>query len=658
MLTIKVNYFKVFTILIFLALVTTHSFARETYEIRINKKERILAAPKGQIYQWYYNGNPLIEETEQELQHIHNSGLYSVEFIAENGKAQRRDIFIVASAAGIRKIFLIGDSTVANYKVSQYPMTGWGQVLQPFINSEQFIIDNRAIGGRSSRSFWEEGRWDEVKAAMSTGDFLLIQFGHNDRDYSKPARYTPPADYKNYLKIYVNEARAMGVIPVLVTPMVMNAWRNGVLRNVFTESGAEYVQTMKEVATELNVPLIDLNQKSWDFVSQVGVEYATRFIYNTYPAGEYPNYPDGLNDGTHFQEMGAIQMAKFVAEGINELSQHADVKDISAALMPQYPITVSANVQGAGIITLSQSYPAGLTITLKTLVNSGHQFLNWKESGTSVSQNTIYTFFMGSSPRQFTAYFDQEDVGIPDCAGISGGTAILDNCGICTGGTTGITACTEALQGEDACSIDGIMLESSNEGFWGQGYANTTNITGAYLQFALSASQTGTITLRFRNANGGASNRDAKLKVNGADVGNITFPATGAWTNWQSSEISIVLDQGINELMLEATTDGGLPNIDLVAWSDENVHASTCVITSIKKLNSDYNIFYPNPFSHSMHLSHTGPFEYAVYDFAGNLLDKGICNEACDIGNDLDNGSFLIEIRGEDGIQRSKIIKQ
>lgn len=109
-----------------------------------------------------------------------------------------------------------------------------------FFNSANVKIDNRAIGGRSSRSFYEEGRWTTVKNALTAGDYVFIQFGHNDRDFSKAERYTSVDDYKKFLTIYVNESRAKGAIPVLVSPMVMNAWSNGNMRNVFTENGNNY----------------------------------------------------------------------------------------------------------------------------------------------------------------------------------------------------------------------------------------------------------------------------------------------------------------------------------------------------------------------------------------------------------------------------------
>lgn len=481
---------------------------------------------------------------------------------------------LFAAQQAVRKIFLVGDSTVTNYRGSDYPMAGWGQVLQHFISGSDFIIENRAIGGRSSRSFIQEGRWNSVKAELNTGDFVMVQFGHNDRDWSKDERYTSPADYKNYLKQYVNEARALGAIPVLVTPMVLNAWRNGALRNVFTESGAEYVQRMKEVAQELNVPLIDLNQKSWDFVNEVGVNYATRFIYNTYLAGEYPNYPNGLNDYTHFQEMGALQMAKFVSEGISELNNHSDVGDIASKLRPLYNVSISANYPEAGTITRSVSLPEGVTVMLKSLTNNGHTFLNWKNANNqTLSANNIHTFTLSAQNASYKAFFDDDIV--TDCAGVSGGTAVLDQCGICTGGTTGQTACTSTIQAEEFCTADGV-LEASNTGFLGEGYFNQNNTQGASSLWTIVSETEQSVTIAIRYANGSAAARSMDMRINGASVSTFQGNATGSWTSWKDETFTVNLQKGANTLELVSTTASGGPNIDLFSFTAEGISKGSC----------------------------------------------------------------------------------
>lgn len=631
------------------------SFGKTNAGILVHEKEKSLLAPEGTQYQWFYEGMSLDGETTQELDEVSATGLYTVNYVTEDGLQEIEEVMIVASTQAIRKIFLIGDSTVTNYKSSVYPMTGWGQVLQAFISSSAFTIDNRAIGGRSSRSFWEEGRWTTVKEAMTAGDFLLIQFGHNDRDFSKPERYTSTTDYKTYLKIYVNEARAMGVIPVLVTPMVLNAWRNGVLRNVFTETGNDYRGAMLEVATELTVPVIDLNMKSWNYESAAGATYDTRFISNTYLAGEYPNYPTGLSDFTHFQEMGALLMAKFVAEGIKQLNTHKDVKAIAAELTPQYLITITSNNNAAGLITKSETYPKGVTVTLKALTNSGHTFLYWKDANDNViSTDSIHTVVVGTSAASYKAIYDKDT----DCAGVLGGSAKKDNCGICSGGTTGLPVCTTIIQGEEACSVDGVMNENTNAGYTGLGYANTDNALDASIRFELNAAKSKTATLYIRYANGGATNRDGVLLINGKDVATTLFPTTNNWTTWATTKVNVNLQSGKNSFVLKANSTDGLANIDALFWADADITTGSCIITALEGENKEPISVLPNPFENNFSIESKVPFSYKIYNELGTLIQKGSCNGSCDLGESLKSGMYEIIISTERSIQTVKIVKK
>ncbi len=315
-------------------------------------------------------------------------------------------------------LFIIGDSTVANYGSSYAPWKGWGQLFQTFLDPARFTVHNRALGGRSSKSFIVEGLWDGVKGELGLGDFLLIEWGHNDRDWTKPERYTTETEYKGYLAQYITEARTLGAVPVFVTPMVMNAWNGSTMRNVFTEAGNDYAGWMKQVAADLDVPLIDLNQKSWDYFSVLDYDTAGRYFYNTYVAGEYPNYPSGNTDGTHFQEMGALMMGKFVAEGFREIESDPRVSALAAGLKPQHPIAIQANLPAAGRVSLSTELPEGANFHLKALVDSGHSFLNWKDGADQlVTNDSLTTFTVGTSGQQFTAYFDNETPVAPPAPG-------------------------------------------------------------------------------------------------------------------------------------------------------------------------------------------------------------------------------------------------
>lgn len=303
------------------------------------------------------------------------------------------------------KIYVVGDSTVSTYRDNVFPITGWGQVLTHYFQSATQVI-NHAIGGRSSRSFYQEGRWQAVVDELQAGDYVFIQFGHNDRDFSKEERYTPTADYAEYLQLYIDQAKAKGAIPVLITPMVLNAYRNNVLRNVFTESGNDYAGTMKTVAQNNNVALIDLNQKSFELVQNVGPDYASRYLFMILPAGEYANYPDGSNDGTHFQQMGAVEMAGLITQGLQEISNRTDMQALVGNLKPTLPFSITATVSGAGLVTRNGAFPAGAPITLKALLTGNNYFNAWFNNGNNISSNALTHWTMPNQATHIDAQFN------------------------------------------------------------------------------------------------------------------------------------------------------------------------------------------------------------------------------------------------------------
>ncbi|WP_411345302.1 rhamnogalacturonan acetylesterase [Paenibacillus sp. WLX1005] len=240
--------------------------------------------------------------------------------------AAQHDATVVANetAATVTTVYLAGDSTVQTYRSSQQPQAGWGQMIGSYFDSG-VVISNHAIGGRSSRSFIEQGRLDTILNQIQPGDYLMIQFGHNDAD-TKPERYTPVNDYRNYLKQYIDGARSKGANPILVTSV---SRRDYDANGQFKTSFPTYVQAMKEVAVETNTPLLDLSARSVALYNQVGVE-GTKSIFLHAAAGIYPYFPDGVADNTHFQEQGAVRIASLVADGIRDLQL-----PLSAHLLPQ-----------------------------------------------------------------------------------------------------------------------------------------------------------------------------------------------------------------------------------------------------------------------------------------------------------------------------------
>lgn len=210
-------------------------------------------------------------------------------------------------------VYLIGDSTCADKTPDAFPEMGWGTPFKSFFN-ENIQIENRAKNGRSTKTFIEEGLWADVLKTLKAEDYVFIQFGHNDEIPSKVDRYTMPEEFKGNLRKYVNETRGKGASPVLLTPVTRRSFENGVLQ----DSHKQYAQLTREVAAELNVPLIDMTQKSMALVSAWGVE-KSQLLFHHLNLGEHPNYPNGREDDTHFNELGARRMAQLVLEGMREL---------------------------------------------------------------------------------------------------------------------------------------------------------------------------------------------------------------------------------------------------------------------------------------------------------------------------------------------------
>ncbi|HUW92451.1 MAG TPA: glycosyl hydrolase family 28 protein [Bacteroidales bacterium] len=240
----------------------------------------------------------------------------------------------------VTKVWLIGDSTVTDYSLEddyntrRYPIMGWGQVFQTFLCSDSLplvrqiiktdsaIVDDRARGGRSTRSFFEEGRWSEIYRQLQKGDVVMIQFGHNDASVAKGERYVSLPGYKEFLRLYVSQSREKGAIPVLITPVARNyPWEEGKLGNTH----GDYPDAMRSVAEELDVYLIDLTSLSMEFFSSRDQEYVTETYFMNFPAGLYEGYPEGSKDNTHFQPAGAIAVANLVFKGMKVLKEASDL---------------------------------------------------------------------------------------------------------------------------------------------------------------------------------------------------------------------------------------------------------------------------------------------------------------------------------------------
>ena len=247
-------------------------------------------------------------------------------------------------------IFVIGDSTAANKDISGGKQErGWGMVLQSYFD-DNIRVDNRALNGRSSLSFINEGHWEKVLQSMKPGDYVIIQFGHNDEKPAADRHTDPGTTFDANLRRFVLESRARGGIPILCNAVVRRNFYRQVdssvddesLRNTTYEdekvnsdtlidTHGAYLLSPRNVARELGVPFIDANRVTHDLEQGMGIE-GSRRLHMWFRPGEHPSVPKGRKDNTHYNVYGATVVAGLLAEEIAHqvpaLKKKMDIKKI------------------------------------------------------------------------------------------------------------------------------------------------------------------------------------------------------------------------------------------------------------------------------------------------------------------------------------------
>lgn len=213
------------------------------------------------------------------------------------------------------KIFLAGDSTIAIKETKAFPETGWGMPFVHFWDSTVTVV-NKAKNGRSTKTFLSEGLWKSIMDEAKVGDYVFIQFGHNDESVEKKERYSTPDTFKMNLSRFIKETRDKKAIPVLFTPVSRRKFDK---EGLAVETHKAYSALTREVALEQNVLFIDLDEKSRSLYQQFGPEHSKLLFLQLQP-GEHPNYPDGRNDNTHFNELGARLIAQLVLKELKGLN--------------------------------------------------------------------------------------------------------------------------------------------------------------------------------------------------------------------------------------------------------------------------------------------------------------------------------------------------
>ena len=222
-------------------------------------------------------------------------------------------VLVAATPPKKMKIWLCGDSTIAIKQTTAYPETGWGMPFVYFWDST-VQVNNLAKNGRSTKTFINEQLWQQVVEGAEEGDFVFIQFGHNDEVPEKKS-YTAPEDFKANLTKFVREARALKATPILLTPVSRRQFDSA---GNAVENHKAYDELVEEVAAKENVLFIDLDTKSRALYQSFGKEKSTLLFLQVQP-GEHPNYPEGKIDNTHFSELGARLIAQLVLQEVKAL---------------------------------------------------------------------------------------------------------------------------------------------------------------------------------------------------------------------------------------------------------------------------------------------------------------------------------------------------
>ena len=201
---------------------------------------------------------------------------------------------------------------MADKKQDKYPETGWGQVFQGFF-IDRITVKNHARNGRSSKSFIDEGLWQSVCDSLEEGDYVFIQFAHNDQKFKDPLRHTNPVTiYRQNLIRFITESRSKGAVPVLLTPVVR---RNYNEYEVLLDTHGLYPVVIRDVGREYNVPVIDLQLLTEQLLLSLG-ETGSKELFNWLAPGENINYPEGIEDNSHLNAEGAYEVARLAANEI------------------------------------------------------------------------------------------------------------------------------------------------------------------------------------------------------------------------------------------------------------------------------------------------------------------------------------------------------
>ncbi len=290
------------------------------------------------------------------------------------------------------QVFVIGDSTASPYSASSYPRMGWAQVLEDFFNPDSVVVIDKARSGRSSKSYYHESEgWPSVKSQLQSGDFLFIQFGHNDSK-TDAERFTDPfTTYQEYLTRYIDEAHALGVTPVLMTSIHRNSWQSDTVN--INDTHGDYLVAVRELADSLNVAMVDMANLTEGLFESLGYTFTSENVFLNLPDSLYSAYISGNEDNTHLQEYGAYELSKLVADELAAITD-SSVQRLKSGLYDMIRVNLEASPAGSGYVQGPHFFPVDVerTIYARPATRSDYEFVGWTVNGSEVETKSRFSF--------------------------------------------------------------------------------------------------------------------------------------------------------------------------------------------------------------------------------------------------------------------------
>lgn len=497
-------------------------------------------------------------------------------------------------------IYMCGDSTMQDWAVGWFPKQGQGQDFQFWFDPAKATVVNRGQGGMSLGGggkdknggtavgyydmFFKKGcsNGNCIAEKLQPGDFVVIQFGINDNNYSTEDFY------KSNMKKMVDDVRAKGANPIIMSPIRRCVFDSPTqIRNSYRG----YPALNQQLAKDLNVPFIDMSEMVANLMISVGERYAQQFLYYYATSEEYSNIKSDQADQVHLQMNGANAFGRIITE---QMRAHSDttVKRLGEYMAPMYQVDVKVSPEGAAEATsINAYYPQGMTVMLKTIPKSGKKFLGWYDgngnkvgasSRSEVKSPYIYTFTMGKASTQYTAVYEggtaqkyTGDGAALKAFPITTPKSLDDVTFVPYTSPDGSEETTVPVDKNikkffDAYKPDtGIGTSDTNWAHTGLGFFNVANEMNSFASYKMKFPGAGNVTLAVRYANGGNSNRTFNAYLDHDYI--VNAPPTGGWENWDTAYVVMDAPLGEAELKFISLTSDGAPNIDAFGFSIDGV---------------------------------------------------------------------------------------